>query len=149
MTKDEVRHDGRFPARSPGQDNPVGGMAVFTGVVRYGWTGRRPSMPEQQVTEGDAAERAAPGRDAVRFTDSTPALLLLVPATLLLRHLGEHAWAYWTAVVLGVAGLAVAGIGITIAAGSLRRGPRRLVAGYTLAMLLCASCLLVARLVEN
>lgn len=106
-------------------------------------------MPEQQVTEGDAAETASPRREAPRFADSTPALLLLVPAALLLRHLGRHAWAYGAAVCLGVLGLAVAGIGITTALGSLRRGPRRLVAGYTLATLLGASFLLVARLVET
>lgn len=111
-------------------------------------------MPEQRVAEADEAEagtavRDVPERDAVRSTDSTPALLLLVPAALLLRHFGEHSWVYWTAVALGVLGLAVAGIGITNAAGRLRRGPRRLVAGYTLAMLLGASFLLVARLVES
>lgn len=53
--------------------------------------------------------------------DTWPSVLLL-PAVLLLRYLGEHAWAYWTAVVIGVLALIGAAVEITGAVGHLVNG---------------------------
>ncbi|MEU9234115.1 hypothetical protein [Streptomyces subrutilus] len=115
-------------------------------------------MSEQDSAELDTTrpdtrgpDTAGPGLrpDEVGAADSLPALVLLVPASLLLRFLGEHAWAYWTAAVIGVLGLLAAGFGIAAAVGSLRRGRRKLLAGYTVALLLAAGFVLVVRLVEN
>lgn len=104
--------------------------------------------------EPDTAGRGGAGQGAaerheVGYADSLPALLLLAPALLLLRHLGEHGWAYWTAVALAVPGVAGAVFGIAVAVGSLRRGRRRLLALYTIALLVGACFVLVARLVER
>ncbi|OEJ30482.1 hypothetical protein [Streptomyces subrutilus] len=107
------------------------------------------------MSERDTAEPETTGLetakrpDEVGSADSMPALALLVPAFLLLRFLGEHAWAYWTAAVLGVLGLLAAGFGIASAVGSLRRGHRKLLAGYTIVLLLAAGFVLVVRLIET
>ncbi|MEE1736832.1 hypothetical protein [Streptomyces sp. BE147] len=39
---------------------------------------------------------------------STRSLLLIVPALLLLRFLGQHAWAYWSAAAIGGIGAVLA-----------------------------------------
>ncbi|MFD3542139.1 hypothetical protein ACFWUQ_21960 [Streptomyces sp. NPDC058662] len=107
--------------------------------------------------DGDAgpvnrrAERSAGKAESgeVSSADSLPALVLLVSANVLLRFLGEHGWAYWTAAVLGVLGVAAAGVGLASAVGSLRRGRRRLVAGYTVVLLAAACFAFVVRLIQN
>ncbi|MET9606387.1 hypothetical protein ABZZ17_15115 [Streptomyces sp. NPDC006512] len=115
-------------------------------------------MPERDAVERDAAgpdagpdagEAQVPGAREVSSADSMPAMVLLFPALLLLRFLGDNGWAYGAAAVLGALGLIAAGFGMVSAVGSLRRGRRRLVAVYTLLLLLGASFVLVARLVEN
>ncbi len=110
----------------------------------------RPETSGPEAAEPDTSEpETSEQPDGVGFADSVPALLLLVPASVLLRYLGEHGWAYWTAAVLGVLGLPAVGLGIAAAVGSLRRGRRRLFAGYTIALLLTTCFLLVVRLIEN
>lgn len=104
-------------------------------------------MVEDRAAEPAAgAEVRAAGAAEVSYADSLPALVLLVPATLLVRHLGEHGWAYWTAAVLGVLGVLAAGFGIAAAVGSLRRGRRRGLAVYTVVVLLAACFALAVRL---
>ncbi|NUK01908.1 hypothetical protein HRW14_09285 [Streptomyces lunaelactis] len=106
-------------------------------------------MTERAVEEAQAVgevERA--GKETV-VADSLPALVLLVPATMLLRYLGEHGWAYWTAAVLGGLGMLAAMFAIVASVRNLIRGRRRLVSGYISALLLGACFVLVARLVES
>ncbi|MFD3698558.1 hypothetical protein ACFWUZ_20805 [Streptomyces sp. NPDC058646] len=95
---------------------------------------------------GERSGTAGPVEQEVSHADSLPALVLLLPASLLVRYLGEHVWAYWTAVALGVLGVTAAGFGIAAAVGSLRRGRRRLLAAYTLVLLLGACSALAVRL---
>ncbi|MGW5849281.1 hypothetical protein ACWFQ8_15235 [Streptomyces sp. NPDC055254] len=83
------------------------------------------------------------------FADSLPALGLLVPATALLRYLGEYGWAYWAGAVLGVLGVAAAGFGLASAVGGLRRGRRRLLAGYSVVLLSAAVFAFAVRLVQS
>ncbi|MGP3683517.1 hypothetical protein ACTVZO_02195 [Streptomyces sp. IBSNAI002] len=112
-------------------------------------------MSERGTAGPEAAERgtAEPGAaarpDGFGLVDNLPATVLLAPALALLRYLGEHGWAYWTAAVLGGLGIAAAALGITAAVRSLRQGRRRLLAVYTIVLLLLACYLLVVRLVEN
>ncbi|MFE7774368.1 hypothetical protein ACFU5O_10775 [Streptomyces sp. NPDC057445] len=80
--------------------------------------------------------------------DTWPAVLLL-PALLLLRFLGEHAWAYWTAVVIGVLGVIAAAVEISGAVGHLLKGRRPWVAVWVLFVLLTAVLVLVLRLAEH
>ncbi|WP_406263005.1 hypothetical protein OHT93_00215 [Streptomyces sp. NBC_00191] len=80
--------------------------------------------------------------------DTWPSVLLL-PAVLLLRYLGEHAWAYWTAVVIGVLALIGAAVEITGAVGHLVNGRRPWVAAWVLFVLASAVLVLVLRLAEQ
>ncbi|WP_412077240.1 hypothetical protein ACLF6K_20700 [Streptomyces xanthophaeus] len=103
------------------------------------------ARPETAVQPAGTAVQPTAAAE-VSYADSLPALVLLVPATLLVRHLGEHGWAYWTAAVLGVLGVLASGVGIAAAVGSLRRGRRRLLAVYTIVALLAACFALAVRL---
>ncbi|WP_405593957.1 hypothetical protein OG741_00505 [Streptomyces sp. NBC_01410] len=80
--------------------------------------------------------------------DTWPAVLVL-PAVLLLRYLGEHAWAYWTAAVIGVLGLIGAAVEITGAVGHLVNGRRPWIAAWVLFVLASAVLVLVLRLAEQ
>ncbi|MFF3016298.1 hypothetical protein [Streptomyces sp. NPDC057939] len=106
-------------------------------------------LVREPVPERDGAEaQAAPARE-VSYDDTVPGTLLLLPALLLLRFLGEHSWAYWTAALIGVVGTVMCGLGIASAVGSLRRGRRRLLAVAVIALLVGACVVFVARLVEH
>ncbi|MEU9027746.1 hypothetical protein AB0D46_09450 [Streptomyces sp. NPDC048383] len=108
-----------------------------------------PVTQSESERERDGAEaHAAPERE-VSYGDSVPGTVVLLAANLLLRFLGEHAWAYWIAAVIGVLGVAVAAFGIASAVRSLRRGRRVLLALAVIALLLGACVVLVARLVEH
>ncbi|MGW7360190.1 hypothetical protein ACWGI0_27040 [Streptomyces sp. NPDC054802] len=81
--------------------------------------------------------------------DHTWPLGLLVPALLLLRFLGEQAWAYWTAAVVGGVGVACAAVAVAGAARDLVRRRRPWKAAFALLVLACGSFALVVRLVEG
>ncbi|MFH8886950.1 hypothetical protein [Streptomyces sp. NPDC017949] len=98
--------------------------------------------------EAGVGEEAAPKRE-VSYDDTMPGTLLLFPALLLLRFLGEHAWAYWTAAVIGALGVVASGFGIASAVGSLRRGRRRWAALAVILLLLGACLVFVSRLVQH
>lgn len=106
-------------------------------------------LVKEPVPERDGAEAQAAPEQEVSYADSVPGTVLLLPANLLLRFLGEHAWAYWTAAVIGVLGIVASAVGIAAAVRSLRRGRRMLVAPAVIALLLGACVVFVARLVEH
>ncbi|UYQ63742.1 hypothetical protein [Streptomyces peucetius] len=81
--------------------------------------------------------------------DHTWPLVLLLPALLLLRFLGEHAWAYWTAAVAGGLGMMCAAVAVAGAARDLVRGRRPWKAAFALVVLACGAFALVVRLVES
>ncbi|MFD7442576.1 hypothetical protein [Streptomyces sp. NPDC059909] len=87
-------------------------------------------------------------RSPSSIADTWPAVLLL-PALLLLRFLGEHAWAYWIAAVIGVLGLIGAAVEITGAVGHLLNRRRPWVAAWVLLVLVSAVLVLVLRLAEH
>ncbi|GGW64222.1 hypothetical protein [Streptomyces xantholiticus] len=97
-------------------------------------------MTEQQIRAEAAKEPGA---------DHTWPLGFLVPALLLLRFLGEHAWAYWTAAVVGGPGVICAVFAIAGAARDVVRGRRPWKAAFALFVLAGGSFALVARLVNS
>ncbi|ATW49942.1 hypothetical protein [Streptomyces peucetius] len=97
-------------------------------------------MTEQEIRAEAAKE---PGGD------HTWPLVLLVPALLLLRFLGEHAWAYWTAAAVGGSGVICAVFAIAGAVRDLVRGRRPGKAAFALLVLAGGSFALVARLLES
>ncbi|MGW2562795.1 hypothetical protein ACWCXB_26815 [Streptomyces sp. NPDC001514] len=96
----------------------------------------------------DAPAAQAAQHRSPSTADTWPAVLLL-PALLLLRFLGEHAWAYWTAAVIGVLGLIGAAVEITGAVGHLRHGRRPWAAAWVLFALVSGVLVLVLRLAEH
>ncbi|MEV4679270.1 hypothetical protein [Streptomyces kurssanovii] len=99
------------------------------------------SPDSHQGTNGPTEERAG--------SDGTWPLVLLLPAMLLLRFLGEHAWAYWTAAAVGGLGLVAAAVALTGCLRDLVRGHRRWRATGAGLLLLGASFVVVIRLVEG
>ncbi|MFE3326011.1 hypothetical protein [Streptomyces sp. NPDC059176] len=80
--------------------------------------------------------------------DTWPAVLIL-PALLLLRFLGEQSWAYWAAAAIGTLGLIGAAVEITGAVRHLvNRRRRPWVAVWVLFVTVCAALALVLRLIE-
>ncbi|MFE3557004.1 hypothetical protein ACFXKW_19350 [Streptomyces sp. NPDC059193] len=122
-------------------------------MSEQGTAGPKAAEPETvkpgTVKPGTAEPEVAGRPDEFGLADNLAALVLLAPALALLRFLGEHGWAYWTAVVLGGLGVLAAALGIAAAVRSLRRGRRRLLAVYTIVLLLVSCFLLVVRLVES
>lgn len=80
--------------------------------------------------------------------DTWPAVLIL-PALLLLRFLGDHAWAYWTAAAIGALGLVGAAVEITGAVRHLVNRRRPWVAVWVLFVMVSAALALVLRLAEQ
>ncbi|MFF4320455.1 hypothetical protein [Streptomyces sp. NPDC001568] len=106
-------------------------------------------LVKEPAPERDGVEAQAAPEQEVSYGDTAPGTVLMFPALLLLRFLGEHTWAYWTAALIGVLGMAVYGLGIASAVGSLRRGRRKVVALAVIALSLGACVVFVARLVEH
>ncbi|MDQ0844389.1 hypothetical protein [Streptomyces sp. V1I6] len=102
------------------------------------------NTPQDQNTP--QATACAP--EGARSAGTWPVVLLL-PSMLLLRFLGEHSWAYWTAAVLGVLGIAAAAVALTGCLRNLVRGHRRGHAAGAGLLLIGASFVVVARLVES
>ncbi|MEW2631145.1 hypothetical protein AB0903_05675 [Streptomyces sp. NPDC048389] len=105
-------------------------------------------MTEQEIrAEGTKEPGGEPAKEP--GGDHTWPLGLLVPALLLLRFLGEHAWAYWTAAVVGGLGVVCAVVPVAGAARDLVRRRRPWKAAFALVVLACGSFALVARLAEG
>ncbi|MFD5430091.1 hypothetical protein [Streptomyces sp. NPDC127084] len=103
-------------------------------------------QPGQQDRQGprktDAQQRTASS------ADTWPTVLLL-PALLLLRYLGEHSWAYWTAAVIGLLGTIGAAVEITAGVRHIVRRRRPLVALWVLFCLVSALVVLAVRLIAE
>ncbi|MFE4632733.1 hypothetical protein ACFRJ1_05040 [Streptomyces sp. NPDC056773] len=106
-------------------------------------------MAERDLGEVRDVVETQSADEGASAVDKLPALLLLVPAMVLLRFLGEHGWAYWTAAVLGCLGVPVAVFAVVASVRSLVQGRRRLASGYSIALLLGACFVFVNRLIER
>lgn len=89
--------------------------------------------------------RAAPAEPSL--SANTWPIMFLGPSLMLLRFFGEHAWAYWTAAVVGAFGVPAAAVEAVATARALVRGRQPLVAVWVIGLLVGASALLVRRLV--
>ncbi|MEI5132765.1 hypothetical protein RB199_11880 [Streptomyces libani] len=78
--------------------------------------------------------------------DAWPVVPLAV-ALLLLRTLGDQAWAYVTAAVVGGIGLLASVIALVECVGAIRKGLARAEAAWVIVVLLVASCAVVYRLI--
>ncbi|WP_338677322.1 hypothetical protein V1460_33385 [Streptomyces sp. SCSIO 30461] len=96
----------------------------------------------QDLRENDARQRAASS------ADTWPTVVLL-PALLLLRYLGEHPWAYWTAAALGLLGTIGAVVEITAGVRHIVHRRRPLVALWVVFCLATALVVLAIRLVDT
>ncbi|WP_328727588.1 hypothetical protein [Streptomyces sp. NBC_00259] len=96
-----------------------------------------------------ASAAQAEQRRTASIADTWPAVLLLLPALLLLRYAGEHSWAYWTGAVIGLFGLTGAAFEITAAVKHLAKRRKPWVAVWALLVLMAASVHLVLRLAER
>ncbi|QIP85222.1 hypothetical protein GLX30_15625 [Streptomyces sp. Tu 2975] len=96
----------------------------------------------------NTSQGTANAPEGARSAGSWP-LVLLLPSMLLLRFLGEHSWAYWTAAVLGVPGLVAAAVALTGCLRNLVRGHRPWNAAGAGLLLIGASFVVVVRLVER
>jgi hypothetical protein len=101
--------------------------------------------PQDQDTPQQTTASAPEGAGSA----GTWPLGLLLPPMLLLRFLGEHSWAYWTAAVIGVIGLAAAAVALTGCVRNLVRGHRRWHAAGAGLLLIGACFVVVVRLVER
>ncbi len=101
-------------------------------------------MPDQEVDQ--SAEQARPEE---RKTASTAPLVLVVPALLLLRFLGDHTWAYWVAAVIGGVGAVLAVMEITTAARCLWARHRMPASVWAGSVLIAGVVMLGVRLIGN
>ncbi|MBT2505900.1 hypothetical protein J7I98_08300 [Streptomyces sp. ISL-98] len=83
------------------------------------------------------------------LSNNTWPVVFLGPALMLLRFFGEHAWAYWTAAVIGSLGVLAAAVEIVATVRALVRGRQPLVAIWVIVLLAGASWVMVRRLVEG
>jgi hypothetical protein len=90
--------------------------------------------------------RVAPGEASL--SNNTWPVILLGLALMLLRLFSEHAWAYWTAAVVGSLGVLAAAVETVATVRALARGRQPLVAIWVISLLAGASALLIWRLVE-
>lgn len=83
------------------------------------------------------------------LSTNTWPVVFLGPALMLLRFFGVHAWAYWTAAVVGSLGVLAAAVEIVATVRALVRGRQPLVAVWVIGLLAGASWVLVRRLIEG
>lgn len=83
------------------------------------------------------------------LSTNTWPVVFLGPALMLLRFFGEHAWAYWTAAVVGSLGVLAAAVEIVVTVRALVRGRQPLVAIWVIGLLAGASLVFVRRLIEG
>ncbi|MEU2156733.1 hypothetical protein ABZ532_17250 [Streptomyces sp. NPDC019396] len=107
------------------------------------------SAPAEQSEKDGQDRQTNDAQQRVASSADTWPTVLLLPAMLLLRYLGEHSWAYWTGAVLGLLGTIGAAVEITGAVGHLAHRRRPLVAFWVLFCLVPAVVLVGIRLVEQ
>ncbi|MFI6106703.1 hypothetical protein [Streptomyces sp. NPDC051310] len=104
------------------------------------------TMPEAGTPDAGTKDgRTKPAEPSL--SSNTWPVVFLGPALMLLRFIGEHAWAYWTAAVIGSLGVLGAAVEVVATVKALARGRQPLVAIWVIALLAGASALLVHRLV--
>ncbi|MFD5715724.1 hypothetical protein ACFWHW_36050 [Streptomyces pharetrae] len=102
------------------------------------------SGPGGAETKDARAASAGPS-----LSNNTWPLLFIGLGLMLLRFLGEHTWAYWTAAVIGALGVLAAAVEIVATVRALIAGRQPLVAIWVISLLAGGSALLLRRLVEG
>ncbi|MFF9868040.1 MULTISPECIES: hypothetical protein [unclassified Streptomyces] len=105
-------------------------------------------MPEVGAPgAGPKDGRAEPAEPSL--SSNTWPVVFLGPALMLLRFFEGHAWAYWTAAVVGSVGMVGAAVEVVATVKALAKGRQPLVAIWVIALLAGASALLVHRLMTG